>query len=54
MDLSGVQGNSIILAIAGIFLLIWAWGLIKKLGGLFLHLLLGAAIIAFLYYAGVL
>ncbi|GAP63408.1 hypothetical protein ARMA_1830 [Ardenticatena maritima] len=54
MDLSGVQGNSIILVIAGIFLLFWAWGFIKKLGGLFLHLLLGAAIIAFLYYTGIL
>lgn len=42
--------NTILLVVVGILLVIWIWGLIKRVGGLLIHLaLLGAAAVFFYY-----
>lgn len=42
--------QTLILVLAAIFLALWLWGLIKRIGGLLVHLLLGAAILLAIYY----
>lgn len=42
--------NTILLIVVGILLVVWIWGLIKRVGGLLIHLaLLGAGAIFFYY-----
>ncbi|GEM_PF-6683326 len=42
--------STILLIVAGIIFLIWLWGLIKRVGGLLLHLLVGIALLYVVYY----
>jgi len=42
--------NTVILVLAVLFALVWLWGLVKRIGGLFIHLFLGGAILLLLYY----
>ncbi len=40
----------VILLLAALFAIAWVWGIVKRIGGLFVHLLLGGAVLFFLYY----
>jgi len=42
--------NTVVVVLAVLFALVWLWGLVKRISGLFIHLFLGAAILLLLYY----